>query len=183
MDAKEYHKNPRRISNKQMRELQQNLQDLGDLSGIILDLNSMELIGGNQRSKVMNLAHCEIEYIEQNETPDAQGTVALGFVLWKGKKYNYREVRWSPEQCEKANITANKLGGTWDFDILKEDFERDQLLTFGFEEWELPQETKAEESKGSDKVYDKNDFLNGDEEEAPAGELCKCPKCGFEWQK
>ena len=104
MDAKEYHKNPRRISNKQMRELQQNLQDLGDLSGIILDLNSMELIGGNQRSKVMNLAHCEIEYIEQNETPDAQGTVSLGFVLWKGKKYNYREVRWSPEQLWSDKI-------------------------------------------------------------------------------
>ena len=180
---KEYNKNPRKISKKQLIELEANLKELGDISGIVHDLNSGEIIGGNQRTKVLNIQDCEIEIVKEFETPTEQGTVALGFVVWQGERFNYRKVLWTPEQCEKANVTANKMGGTWDFDVLKEHFNQDKLLTFGFDEWELAAlpEDNSPEKKASGKQYDDDDF--DDDGKHKEKESCKCPKCGFEWQK
>lgn len=134
---KQYHKNPRQISGKQFDQLSATLQDLGDLSGIVHDLNSDEIIGGNQRSKVFDINDCQIELVDQYDAPDEQGTVAHGFIIWHDKRYAYRQVRWTPQQCEKANIVANKAGGSWDFDVLANEFELDDLLDWGFEAFEL----------------------------------------------
>jgi DNA modification methylase len=134
---RQYHKNPRQITTKQMTMLAHDLAELGDLSGIVHDLNTDELIGGNQRSKIFRLDECEIQLSEQYDAPDEQGTVALGYVIWQGKKYTYRQVRWDTKTAEKANIVANKAGGTWDFDILADNFELDDLLEWGFEPFEL----------------------------------------------
>ena len=134
---KNYHKNPRQIKDKQFRDLRAWLAELGDLSGIVHDLNTDEVISGNQRMRAIDIARCEIVLTEGPHDPDAQGTVAHGYVLWQGAKYNYRQVRWTAEQCEKANIVANKAGGTWDFDILANEWEKDDLLEWGFELEEL----------------------------------------------
>jgi len=135
--AKQYHKNPRQITAKQYEALAIDLAELGDLGGIVHDLNSDEIIGGNQRSRVFDLNACDVVLTEVLDAPDAQGTVAHGFVLWKGNKYAYRQVRWTERQAERANIVANKRGGTWDFDILADRFEQDDLLAWGFEPFEL----------------------------------------------
>ena len=45
-----YHKNPRQITKKQYSDLETWLRELGDLSGIVHDLNSDEIIGGNQEA-------------------------------------------------------------------------------------------------------------------------------------
>ena len=134
---KNYHKNPRQIKDKQFSNLRAWLLELGDLSGIVHDLNADEVISGNQRMRAIDIAKCEIVLTEGPHEPDAQGTVAHGYVIWQGAKYNYRQVRWTPEQCEKANIVANKAGGTWDFDILANEWEKDDLLEWGFELEEL----------------------------------------------
>jgi len=134
---RQYHKNPRQITTKQMTMLAHDLAELGDLSGIVHDLNTDEIIGGNQRSKIFDLAKLNIVLTEELPEPDEQGTVALGYVLWQGKKYAYRAVRWDAKTAEKANIVANKAGGTWDFDILADNFELDELLDWGFEPFEL----------------------------------------------
>ena len=135
--AKQYHKNPRQITAKQYEALAIDLAELGDLGGIVHDLNSDEIIGGNQRSRVFDLNACDVVLTEVLDAPDAQGTVAHGFVIWKGKKYAYRQVRWTERQAERANIVANKRGGTWDFDMLADQFEQDDLLAWGFEPFEL----------------------------------------------
>lgn len=135
--AKPYHKNPRQITAKQYEALAIDLAELGDLGGIVHDLNSDEIIGGNQRSRVFDLNACDVVLTEVLDQPDAQGTVAHGYVLWKGNKYAYRQVRWTERQAERANIVANKRGGTWDFDILADRFEVDDLLSWGFEPFEL----------------------------------------------
>ncbi len=82
-----YNKNPRQITEKQMSQLTDNLSELGDLSGIVHDLNSDEIVGGNQRSRAFNIDLCEIELTHQADEPDSQGTVAHGFIVWKGKRY------------------------------------------------------------------------------------------------
>jgi DNA modification methylase len=134
---KTYHKNPRTIKDKQFNDLRAWLLELGDLSGIVHDLTSDEVISGNQRMRAIDVAKCEIVLTEGPHDPDAQGTVAHGYVIWQGAKYNYRQVRWDARQCEKANIVANKAGGAWDFDVLANEFEMGDLLEWGFEEIEL----------------------------------------------
>lgn len=42
---KEYNKNPRKITPKQLEQLKANIQELGDLSGIVHDLNTEGLFG------------------------------------------------------------------------------------------------------------------------------------------
>ena len=157
---KQYHKNPRQITERQMQQLTGSLSELGDLSGIVHDLNSDEIVGGNQRGRAFNIDLCEIELVtDQLDDPDAQGTVAHGFIVWKGKRYAYRQVRWTPEQCAQANIQANKLGGTWDFDVLANEFEIPDLLEWGFEEWELGIEPEQPEVTDTEPQIDRAEEL------------------------
>lgn len=132
--TKEYHKNPRKITGDLLKQLESNLVELGDLSGITHDLNTDEIITGNQRSKVVKLDECETVITEQFKKPDKQGTIAIGYVLWNGFKLNYRQVRWNEEQREKANITANSITGLWDEEILKGQWSG----VAGLESWNLP---------------------------------------------
>lgn len=176
---KEYHKNPRKISGKQLNDLKETIKELGDISGIVIDLNSNEIISGNQRSKVIDINDCEIEIIQRNDVPDEFGTVAYGYAIWNGVKMNYREVRWTEKQREKANIVANKGGGTWDFEVLKE-FEKEDLERYGFDKKELEAlENQDNEQEGEQ--YDPSQFANGGQ--APKTQDCQCPKCGFKWKK
>jgi site-specific DNA-methyltransferase (adenine-specific) len=134
---KKYHKNPRTLTEKQFNLLQRDLKELGDISGIIHDIDTDEIIGGNQRSEVFDINNCEIEIAKEYKRPTKTGTIAEGFIIWEGEKYSYRKVKWTEKQCEKANIVANKAGGNWDFDVLANDFEVDDLLDWGFDESEL----------------------------------------------
>lgn len=140
---KQYHKNPRQISDQQLGGLRRWLAELGDLSGVVHDLNSDEIIGGNQRGRVFDVDECVIELVEGPHEPDPQGTVAHGFIVWEGSRYAYRQVRWTPKQCEKANIVANQAGGDWDAVILAAEFEAADLLEWGFKEGELEQLLEA----------------------------------------
>jgi len=129
---KHYHKNPRTISKKRFEKLRADLAEYGDLGGIVHDLNSGEVVGGNQRMEAIDLNKCQVEITHKLESPDAQGTVAHGYVIWKGNRYAYREVRWTPEICEKANLIANFDGGTWDGDILS-GWDPELLTDIGFD--------------------------------------------------
>lgn len=128
---KSYHKNPRRITPKQLEQLKANIQELGDLSGIVHDLNTDEIISGNQRSKVIDINKCEVVITEKYDTPNQQGTVAWGYVIFEGQKMNYRQVRWDDRQREKACITANSLGGEFDYSILTTRFDTELIKDWG----------------------------------------------------
>lgn len=133
---KEYHKNPRKITDQELKQLAENIQELGDLSGIVHDITTDEIIGGNQRSKVIDINNCKVEIVKKLEEPDKWGTIAYGYVIWENQKLNYRQVVWDDKQREKANITANKLGGNFDLTLLK-NFARENLIDWGFDSSEL----------------------------------------------
>lgn len=134
---KQYFKNPRTLSEKQFKLLKRDLEELGDLSGIVHDLNSDEIIGGNQRSKVFDLKPEMITTVDRFDPPTRTGTVAAGYVDYGGERFGYRAVRWTPKQCEKANIVANKSGGTWNMEVLVNEFDVGDLKEWGFEDVEL----------------------------------------------
>jgi len=132
-----YHKNPRTLTKKQFELLKRDLQELGDLSGVVHDINSDEIISGNQRSEIFDVNSCRIEIIKEYKEPTKTGTVAEGFIYYKDERFSYRKVDWTPEQCEKANIVANKAGGSWDMDTLANMFDFDNLMDWGFSDKEL----------------------------------------------
>jgi DNA modification methylase len=134
---KSYSKNARKISDQQLADLESWLRELGDLSGVVHDLNSDQIIGGNQRSKVFDINKCKTVIEHKMSRPDSQGTVGLGYVIWRGKRYSYRQVRWTAKQCEKANIVANKAGGEWDDELLAQYFKGKDLINWGFSDEEI----------------------------------------------
>lgn len=182
---KEFKHNPRTLSVEQADALRDTLSRLGDLSGIVYNLQTDQFVGGNQRSKVMNFDDCEVEYVDQYDEPDEQGTIAVGYVLWEGQRYGYREVQWSEEIEMEANIVANKAGGDWDFAVLEEHFDTDDLLDWGFKEDELPWLTEDGEQiappgedtyVAPDKIQ--TDIVRGDLFEFAKGDLKHRLLCG-----
>jgi hypothetical protein len=137
MLKKQYHKNPRQITDKQFAELKTSLEELGDLSGIVFNTSSGEILSGNQRSQVFDINECEVTYTEKFDKADEQGTLALGYVIWRGNKFAYREVSWDEKTSERAVVVANKLGGDWDKEILANQFEINDLQDWGFSETDL----------------------------------------------
>lgn len=129
---KEYNRKPRKISREQLKQLKANIQELGDLSGIVHDLNTDEIITGNQRSRVIDINKCEVVITEKYDKPTPQGTVAWGYIIFEGQKLNYRQVCWSDQQRAKACITANALGGDWDYEVLKSDWKEESEMLDGW---------------------------------------------------
>lgn len=109
-----------------MGKLESSLAKLGDISGIVHNLETDEIIGGNQRCAVIG-NKADIKIIEQYDTPDKQGTVAHGYILWRGTKLAYRQVRWNEAQAAEANIAANLGAGQWDSDIFANQWESEEL--------------------------------------------------------
>ena len=166
----QYSKNPRKITDAQLEQLKSNIKELGDLSGIVHDLNTDEIISGNQRSKVININECEIEIVKKYDEPNEQGTIAFGFVIYENQRLNYRQVRWNEKQREKACITANALGGEFDYKILQSEFDTELLKGWGIEDID------------NHRILDMDNFFN--EEKAEVKEKRKkivtCPHCGKE---
>ncbi len=136
-ETKEYHKNPRKITKKQHELLNDSLTEFGDLSGIVVNVRTGEVIGGNQRSSIFRKKNAKIEIIQHYGEPTETGTTAVGFVVVDGEKYAYREVSWDEAKSESANVRANKIGGMFDFDILANQFDIEILMESGFDESEL----------------------------------------------
>lgn len=166
----QYSKNPRKITDAQLEQLKSNIKELGDLSGIVHDLNTDEIISGNQRSKVININECEIEIVKKYDEPNEQGTIAFGFVIFENQRLNYRQVRWNEKQREKACVTANALGGEFDYKILQSEFDTELLKGWGIEDID------------NHRILDMDNFFN--EEKAEVKEKRKkivtCPHCGKE---
>lgn len=135
---KHYHKNPRQISEKQFNQLQGWLEEYGDLSGIVHNIRTDEIVGGNQRSEAMHFMNGTKPIITHTfKKPTQQGTIATGYFEWKGERISYRQVKWTDKKAEKANMIANKAGGTFDFDIMANLWDVPILLETGWDEKEL----------------------------------------------
>ena len=111
-DLKPAEYNPRTITDEQLGRLKKALYEFGDLSGIIFNRRTGNVIGGHQRLKCLP----EDAKIEKKDlkTPTKTGTVAHGFIIIEDEKYTYREVDWDDATEKMANIAANKHGGDWD---------------------------------------------------------------------
>lgn len=108
--------NPRKITKEQLESLKNAMEEFGDLSGIIFNRRTGNMVGGHQRIKAIP----EDAEISKDKLPKLSrtGTVAEGYILLNGEKFAYREVDWDLNREKLANIAANKQGGEFDDDML-----------------------------------------------------------------
>lgn len=108
--------NPRKITDKQMSDLKKSLQkfNLAEIPAIDFD---GKILAGHQRIKALQLLGRGEEIID---------------VRISNRKL-------TEEESKEYLIGSNKLGGDWDFDLLKS-FDMDLLIEVGFEKIELSKE-------------------------------------------
>src|SRR5579884_1988729 len=102
--------NPRKISSQTKKKLKESLERFGDLSGIIKNVTTGNLVGGHQRLDVFSSTkNPHIVITEKYEQPNLVGTVARGYVEIEGfdEHYTYREVQWDAQTEKAANYAAN----------------------------------------------------------------------------
>lgn len=113
--------NPRKITKQRLELLGRSMKRFGDLSGIVLNLTTGNLIGGHQRVK-----HFDSDwpiYLDKKAAIgklDKVGTIAHGYVDSAFGRWAYREVRWTPAQEKAANLAANAHGGEFDMQLVGE---------------------------------------------------------------
>jgi len=105
--------NPRIISENQLKMLEKSLERFGDLSGIVFNRRTKNIIGGHQRIKCFP---SDAKIVKKElDKPSRTGTVAEGYIEIDNERFAYREVDWDETTEKLANIAANKHGGDWDF--------------------------------------------------------------------
>lgn len=120
-DLNENPQNPRVINDFDFDNLKASLAEFGDLSGIVHNIRTNQLVGGHQRRQAfVHAGSDQVNIAQRFDQPTPVGTVALGYVILNGEQFSYREVDW-PEAKEKAaNIAANRIQGDWDLERLAE---------------------------------------------------------------
>jgi hypothetical protein len=119
-DLKHNPRNPRKITDERLTMLEKSMRQFGDLSGIVFNAKTGQLVGGHQRSKKINGAE-EIVIEQRLKKKTSQGTIAFGHVDYEGERFAVRVVDWDQKTEKAANIAANKHGGMFDLEILSED--------------------------------------------------------------
>jgi hypothetical protein len=122
-----YGKNPRRLTDKQYDDLKQSLTKFSLAEIPVIDFDGV-IIAGHMRLKVL----AEIE------SPEFEIDVRV-----PNRKLTEKEF-------QEYNIRSNKNTGEFDFDILANEFEIEDLLDWGFEEEELLGFDAVEEPSGDD---------------------------------
>ena len=111
-DLQAYYKNPRRLTDKQWEHLRTSLDKFGLIDRPCINANGT-IIGGHQRINVMMKdGEEEIEVMVPDRLLDNA-------------------------EVEELNIRLNKNTGEWDFDILANEWDQDDLLSWGFDATEF----------------------------------------------
>lgn len=121
-------KNPRQISKFDYDNLVQSIKIFGDLSGIVFNETTEQLVGGHQRVEAFKQLGGQPVVTERLSEPNSVGTVARGHVLLGDEQYAYRIVRWEAAFESAANVAANRIQGDFDKDLLAQlDYNLSQL--------------------------------------------------------
>ncbi len=111
--------NPRKPwSDTKADKFSESLTTYGDLSGVIRNNTTGNLVGGHKRVDEFRKAD-KVTIEKEPCKKDAQGTVAYGHVIADGNRFAYREVEWPLKKEKQANIAANAWGADWDTDALE----------------------------------------------------------------
>lgn len=121
-DLKPNIKNPRTMSKHDAESLKKSITEFGDLSGIVFNQQTGQLVGGHQRIETFKRMDGKKDVVitQRFQAPNKVGTVAVGYVTYNGEFYGYRVVDWPLDRETAANIAANRIQGEFDLDLLAE---------------------------------------------------------------
>ena len=143
-DIKHSEYNPRKLDNDQFEQIKASIEKYGFVENIVVNSAPGRegiIIGGNQRFEVAKkLSHKEVPVFYVN-IPDLQ-------------------------KEKELSIRLNHASGEWDFDLLANTFEEEDLLAWGFKEEELGLEFS----------------VNGSEPNATKKTFAVCPECSHEFE-
>ena len=132
-DLVPYVANPRQITDQQAKNLKASLERFGVVDPIIVNTDNL-IIGGHQRKKILEtLINADPDYLVDVRVPDREMTI---------------------DEVRELNVRLNKNVAEWDFDVLANNFDVDELLSWGFDKtdldfdlWDDPEQTKGEARK------------------------------------
>ena len=104
--------NPRRISDRAAGKLQGSLAEFGDLSGIVFNRRTCELVAGHQRVAQIRRLWPDAEIV--------QASPELGVIVVDDERcFRVRIVDWPRSRQRAANVTANngKIQGEFTDDV------------------------------------------------------------------
>lgn len=185
--------NPRNITSKELANLGQSIAEFGDLSGVVYNRFSGQLVSGHQRISSMSKYPSKVK-----TTPvqgDKHGTVEEGHIVFKTEKgvvrVPLRIVEWDSLKTEgAANIAANAHGGDFDTKRLAllvdkiggfDEKSDPNLLGLGIEQLKSLQSFAAPSESGSGSSP--KAFQSFDADDIKQEMDCKCPQCGFLFKK
>lgn len=146
-DLKEWPRNPRRLTKDGLARLEQSIASVGYIEPIAINTDGT-IIGGHGRKQA--LLKLKIDEVDVR-VPERELT---------------------EKEIEEANIRLNKnIAGEFNFDALANDFEIDDLLEWGFEEYELGVNAESEEEGGHKDMKESMKLTD-----------VVCPKCDAEFQ-
>jgi len=127
-----YVANPRQITERQAKDLRESLERFGIADPGVINTDNT-IIGGHRRKIILeSLMGVDPNFEIDVRVPDRELSI---------------------DEVRELNIRLNKNTGEWDFDILANNFELDDLLEWGFERsdldldlWEGKSEDYSDES-------------------------------------
>lgn len=125
---KDFTSNPRRMATHDADNLEESIKKFGECVPIVVNVD-MTIVGGHQRVKIL-------KKIGRKQT----------LAYFPDRMLNEKEIR-------ELNLRLNRNMGEWDYDILANDFEIEELLNSGFslEELSIPNiEISDDEEKNID---------------------------------
>ena len=134
--------NPRKLSDKQFRELRDSLNRFGFVDPVLVNVNEERkniIIGGHQRTKVW----------------ESMGNETVPVV----------ELDLTLDQEKELNVRLNKSGGEFDFEMLSDHFNTDELVEWGFESYHFEEPEEVDYSILDDDEDDETDALLDDMEQ------------------
>lgn len=112
--------NPRKISGHDLKSLVDSIGKFGDMSGLVFNRKTGNIVGGHQRRKAYQKLGGSITIDQSLDEPSSSGTVAYGHVTVGDERFVYRVVEWDLEKEKLANLAANRIQGEWDDQKLAE---------------------------------------------------------------
>lgn len=169
-DLKPADYNPREISNESFEGLKYSINEFGDLSGIVFNKQTGNLVAGHQRVKALIQKYGDLKIKSFNDDH--------GSIIANGETFPIRYVDWDIKKEKAANIAANNpaIQGTFTpgVKLLIEEIQLDNSNLFDkllINEIEIPIDvsnvlpaTEAEQGRLDERS------------------LTKCPECGHEFK-
>jgi hypothetical protein len=94
--------NPRKISEESQAGLRASIKRFGDLSGIVFNRRTGELVAGHQR-----IEQIRAEYGDRDVEPIDEAAGLFGIRIDEGHYFPVRVVDWTPAKQRAANVAAN----------------------------------------------------------------------------